>query len=121
MRRHLPVFSKNRGTTHEPELFDKLNHLPTPRFGGAVKSHGNYVQETVLGPGDHLKRNIAVAKIDGVVGELSCRAFDHSIPSNKARNSPSPLIGNSQFLPDRRLKTPRKRAGAETAKVAEFS
>src|SRR5262245_9636257 len=92
MRRHAPVFSKNRGTTREPELFDKLNYLLTPRLGGAVKSHSDDVQETVFGPGNHLWRNIGVAKIDGVVGELSCRAFGHSIPSNKARNSPPLLI-----------------------------
>src|SRR5215475_14053154 len=83
MRRHPPVFSKNRGTTREAEVFNKLNHLLTPRLGGTVKSHCDDVQETVFGPGNHLRRDITVTKSDGVVGELSCRAFGHRIPSSK--------------------------------------
>src|SRR5262245_17402411 len=98
MRRHAPVFSKNRGTTREPELFDKLNHLLTPRLGGAVKRHRDYVQKTVLGPGTHLTRDIAVAKIDRVVGELSCRAFGHSMPSSKRATAFSSNNQNSALV-----------------------
>src|SRR5215813_12765444 len=97
MRRHAPVFSKNRGTTREPELFDKLNHLLTPRLGGAIKRYCDDVQETVFDPGNHLRRDITVTKSDGVMGELSCRAFGHSVLSTNDRNSPAPLIETASW------------------------
>src|SRR5262245_15639607 len=83
MRRHSPAFPQYSGKTRETLVFDKLNYRTAPRLGGTVKSHCDYVQETVFGPGNHLGRDIAVAKIDGVAGELFCRACGHSIPSNK--------------------------------------
>src|SRR5262249_20745820 len=129
---------------------DKLNYGPAPRLGGTVKSHRDYVQETVLRPGNHLGRDIAVTKSDGVVGELSCRAFGHSIPSSKRatafpsnnqnsarvstlekaqqllpnqtdKNFSSRLVENSQRILDRLIRNTAKPSSAESSNVTEFS
>src|SRR5882724_9618509 len=80
MSRRAPALSQYSGNTRETLVFDKLHHRLAPRLGGTVKSHCDYVQETVLGPGNHLRRDIAIAKIDGVAGKLFCRACVHISP-----------------------------------------
>src|SRR5215510_12752214 len=151
MGRHAPALPQYSGKTRETLVFDKLNHLLTPRLGGAIKRHCDDVQETVFGPGNHLRRDIIVTKSDGVVGELSCRAFGHSIPSSKratafpattetsresrlmqkptcfrrARKAdkyfPSPLHENSQRILERLLQNTAKPSSAESSNVTEFS
>src|SRR5262245_37682253 len=77
MRRHTPILSQYSRLTRETLVFDKLNYRPAPRLGGTVKSHGDYIQETVLGPGNHLRRDISIAKVDSVASKLFCRTCAH--------------------------------------------